>query len=367
MCVGSSVGLFFVALSSQKLNTLQLKEEGLDLERQVGLQSLQQSMQEEWSLLNDNREEARPREMQRLGRGIEMVNDQRPKLSAANRRRPARSESQEPDSSLLQGDDEASSSRQEQMAKRAAALGVQNGVGHAEGDARMQEANGARRRLVVSESQYLENVLLEPYKLISKQNPLATRQDGQPQEELPMSFEAERVAGEFKQDIGYTASAYEAQSYAEREKNPRFSLTSRVAPWYQVVERLDEQQERRIAALQRTHEERMSSLEHRIETERHKSQEAAAWQLTWLLACMLVVGCFSAVPDSVLGASAAHDLSELPGAVRSNVAAVAAFINAIGALGALCQVSQSCFAPQHQQCRFPFNSQSLNGLEFSKA
>lgn len=331
LCVGTGVGLFFVALSSQKLNNLQLEEEGLDLERQVELHSLQRSMQEEWSRLNDNREQPRRREMPQLAGRTETVNDKQPQPPAANRPRPARNESQQPSFNSVQVDNDASSSRQEQMARRGAALGAQKEAGPAERDPVTQETNGLRRRLIVSGSQYPETLLVKPYKKVSKQDSLAPRQDVQAQED-PSS-----EAGELKQDVDYTASTHAAQGYAATEEDPHFSLTSKVASWYQVVERLDEQHEKRIAALQRTHKERVSSLELRVERERHKLQEGAAWQLTLLLGCMLMVGCFSAVPDSVLGASAAHDLSELPGAVRSNVAAVAAFINAIGALGALCQ------------------------------
>lgn len=113
---------------------------------------------------------------------------------------------------------------------------------------------------------------------------------------------------------------------------------------YPEVEQLDGEQEERIAALQRDYEERRSKLKSKLEAEEEELKQALAWQLVLLLGCMLLVGFFSAVPDSVLGASAAQDLLELPGAVRSNVGAVAAFINAIGALGALCQVSPSPLA-----------------------
>lgn len=60
--------------------------------------------------------------------------------------------------------------------------------------------------------------------------------------------------------------------------------------------------------------------------------------LLLLLSCMLLVGLLNAGPDAILGAAAAQDLLELSDVPLRNCAAIAAFINAVGAVGALLQV-----------------------------
>lgn len=358
MSVATGICLLLVALSCQQLEHLRLSGEELLLEEQLALQSLQRTLQENWSRLDDGSRRATKEllpEMQQLLETNELAREQA-QQQAVHKRRPILIDAQPEDFDLLQEMQEIHLWNQKHMANNSAKTGTTLETEDTELKAGMGEASalrtllsrvaGGTRGLIQDEievsaspSQATELALPDAggqfFRLSSSDS---WHNQGEEEDEASQGFNEAPVSDpEFRQDVDDVSGDYKQKSTAVLRGDPLDSTSVHDHPAYPKVERIDSEQEERIAVLQRDHNERMAFLKSQFKAKEKRAKEESKWQLMQLLGYMLLVGFFNSIPDSVLGASAAQDLLELPGAVRSNVAAVASFINAIGALGALLQ------------------------------
>ncbi|XP_026190913.1 uncharacterized protein LOC34623266 [Cyclospora cayetanensis] len=391
LCVGTSSCLFLVACSSRQLQRLRLARESLALERQVSLLLLRKELQEDWTRLQEteslrNAEEALPRHsssgsalstpgggglpaedgaalfiglrdsqtfFEEPRGGLEEENAGEKERSAASEQRlpPPRRAKEAPRQLLLflsrPKENPSSPSEEDSTAAttpRAVARPSRGGLPFGGEITLTQEGEAGRPRAPAlgTSMPRIASPWLAAGALLAWARPIdrlhQTGGEGLKEyheQEGPTASPHELMGP----PSGPLASAYNPRKLEAVESAVRGASSEAVDTASPAVPTFTPEMEAGIRNVQRQHEERVSMLLQDAELKSHNLQQERNHQLLLLLSCLVLVGLFGAGPDSVLGASAALDLLELPGAPQNSPAAVSAFINAVGALGALSQVS----------------------------
>ncbi|OEH76754.1 zinc finger protein 36 family 3 protein [Cyclospora cayetanensis] len=389
LCVGTSSCLFLVACSSRQLQRLRLARESLALERQVSLLLLRKELQEDWTRLQEteslrNAEEALPRHsssgsalstpgggglpaedgaalfiglrdsqtfFEEPRGGLEEENAGEKERSAASEQRlpPPRRAKEAPRQLLLflsrPKENPSSPSEEDSTAAttpRAVARPSRGGLPFGGEITLTQEGEAGRPRAPAlgTSMPRIASPWLAAGALLAWARPIdrlhQTGGEGLKEyheQEGPTASPHELMGP----PSGPLASAYNPRKLEAVESAVRGASSEAVDTASPAVPTFTPEMEAGIRNVQRQHEERVSMLLQDAELKSHNLQQERNHQLLLLLSCLVLVGLFGAGPDSVLGASAALDLLELPGAPQNSPAAVSAFINAVGALGALSQ------------------------------
>ncbi|KAL8274089.1 hypothetical protein Esti_001931 [Eimeria stiedai] len=332
MCVATGLCLLLVALSCQQLNNLRRSEQALLLERQVAFQNLQRTLQQDWTRLiqDDGGKLISPpsplqQHQQQQQQLEELASTQA--FQGAPTTMKLRPRPRTPEEEHLFERHEKQAKELEPVNRGGADLNSTENLKTA-GAPLFDDGPGPSK----AQANQLDGFEFKtPRRLWPDGQSLA----GKEGEDLSLLNESRETSEGLKTNELAAAQKQKKQAAVASVSPPQKAAAARLV--YPEVAQWDEEQEARIAALQKNHAGRQSSLSAQLEVKSNLLKTHASWQLAQLLGSLLLLGLFNAVPDSVLGASAAQDLHELPGAQRSNVAAVAAFINAIGSLGALCQ------------------------------
>lgn len=350
MCVAAGICLMSVALCCQQLSHSRLSGEALLLEEQLAFQSLQRTLQEDWSRLNEGGPFAVVGSLKKNHSGAREGSLDLPRQQASHRRHSPLNHAETDGSKTLQDMTEAQGQSQWRLAEVA-------------WDATSGRAQDSQRKNTVPGVFPAERLLSRPFRMLPESaldGILASAWTSSDQmKQLLFREPKEEPPERGGSDAGPSPKARRGLAAAlstDKHSNDTVSPSHvRKNAHRGVSARLPQQQtegqEELIAALLKSHERKTVALKSEFEAKASALKKEQSWKLAQLLGYLLLVGLFNAVPDSVLGASAAQDLLELPGATKSNVAAVAAFINAIGALGALCQVRRSHKTILDYQCR----------------